>query len=190
MMKRRSAAISPKKKATLPEAGRKLSPRIAASVGFAAVLFFFWWLSCPHILSFHEQNQLFLFDWKYLAGRLSVSGGLADWCSEFIVQFFCYPALGAFMMALLFSLLQWALSRLFANYALSFVVPLLVLVWMGDVDALVSFPVALAGAGGGRLASVCDVVLAVPATRASHVQEMHIAVGHMICGLVERAANG
>ena len=146
MMKRRSAAISPKKKATLPEAGRKLSPRIAASVGFAAVLFFFWWLSCPHILSFHEQNQLFLFDWKYLAGRLSVSGGLADWCSEFIVQFFCYPALGAFMMALLFSLLQWALSRLFANYALSFVVPLLVLVWMGDVDALVSFPVALAGA--------------------------------------------
>ena len=50
--------------------------------------------------------------------------------------------------------------------------------------------VALAGAGGGKLASVCDVVLAVPATRASHVQEMHIAVGHMICGLVERAANG
>lgn len=113
---------------------------------FALAVFLFWLIACPHLLSFHEQNQLFLFDWKYLAERLSVSGGLADWCGEFIVQFFCYPFLGALMMSLLFSGLQLALSRLFANRAFSFAAPLLILVWMGDVDALVSFPVALLGA--------------------------------------------
>lgn len=87
---------------------------------FALAVFLFWLIACPHLLSFHEQNQLFLFDWKYLAERLSVSGGLADWCGEFIVQFFCYPFLGALMMSLLFSGLQLALSRLFANMAFSF----------------------------------------------------------------------
>ena len=50
--------------------------------------------------------------------------------------------------------------------------------------------VAVTGEGGGRLASICDILLAVPASRANHIQEMHIAVGHMICGLVERAVNG
>ena len=50
--------------------------------------------------------------------------------------------------------------------------------------------IAFAGAGGGKLASLCDVVLAVPATRACHIQEMHIAVGHMVCGIVEGELNG
>ena len=50
--------------------------------------------------------------------------------------------------------------------------------------------VAVTGASGGRLAALADVALCVPASRACHVQEMHIAIGHMICGLVERAANG
>jgi len=121
----------------------KVNLKTAASALFALAMFLFWWLACPHLLSFHEQNQLFLFDWGYLADRLSVGGGLADWLGEFIVQFFFIPVLGALVMALLFSGLQMALSRIFGNFAFSFVVPLLVLVWMGDVDALVNFPVAL-----------------------------------------------
>lgn len=50
--------------------------------------------------------------------------------------------------------------------------------------------VAVTGAGGGKLRELCDVLLNVPAEGSAHVQEMHIAVGHMICGIVERALNG
>lgn len=46
--------------------------------------------------------------------------------------------------------------------------------------------IAVTGATGGRMKDFCDLLLNVPATRANHVQEMHIAIGHMICGIVER----
>ena len=45
--------------------------------------------------------------------------------------------------------------------------------------------VALTGRSGGALAALADVAISVPATRADSVQELHIAVGHMICDLVE-----
>lgn len=45
----------------------------------------------------------------------------------------------------------------------------------------------LGGGMGGRMASSCDLCLCVPATRTDHIQEMHIAVGHMLCGMVEEA---
>jgi D-sedoheptulose 7-phosphate isomerase len=45
----------------------------------------------------------------------------------------------------------------------------------------------LSGGAGGRMASACDLCLCVPATRTDHIQEMHIAVGHMLCGMVEEA---
>ena len=47
--------------------------------------------------------------------------------------------------------------------------------------------VAATGASGGQLRAACDVLLNVPAVKAARIQEMHIAVGHMICGFVERA---
>lgn len=47
--------------------------------------------------------------------------------------------------------------------------------------------VAVTGSTGGKMAGGCDVLLNVPADKAAHIQEMHIAIGHMICGLVERA---
>lgn len=50
--------------------------------------------------------------------------------------------------------------------------------------------IAVTGAAGGKMKDMCDVLLNVPAEKAAHVQEMHIAVGHMVCGLVERALNG
>ena len=45
--------------------------------------------------------------------------------------------------------------------------------------------IALANADGGRLAPLCDIALKVPASRTELVQELHIIVGHIICGLVE-----
>ena len=45
--------------------------------------------------------------------------------------------------------------------------------------------IALTGAKGGAMADVCDLCLTVPSTSTPRIQEMHIAVGHMICELVE-----
>ncbi|MDR2077047.1 MAG: SIS domain-containing protein [Desulfovibrio sp.] len=43
----------------------------------------------------------------------------------------------------------------------------------------------LTGAGGGRMASGCDFLLAVPETRTPLIQEVHIAAGHLLCWLTE-----
>ncbi len=50
--------------------------------------------------------------------------------------------------------------------------------------------IAVTSANGGKMKGVCNVLLNVPATRANHVQELHIAVGHMICGLTEKELCG
>lgn len=44
--------------------------------------------------------------------------------------------------------------------------------------------VALCG-NAGRLREVCDHAIAVPSTHTPRIQESHILIGHVICGLVE-----
>lgn len=46
--------------------------------------------------------------------------------------------------------------------------------------------VALTGAGGGKAAALADHLLAVPSRTTARIQEMHILIGHAICGAVER----
>lgn len=46
--------------------------------------------------------------------------------------------------------------------------------------------IGLSGADGGDLAPLCDIALTVPSDKTPRIQEMHIAVGHMICDLVEK----
>ncbi|MDR2160873.1 MAG: D-sedoheptulose 7-phosphate isomerase [Desulfovibrio sp.] len=43
----------------------------------------------------------------------------------------------------------------------------------------------LSGAGGGDMAPLCDFLLAVPDTRTPLIQEIHIAAGHLLCGLAD-----
>jgi D-sedoheptulose 7-phosphate isomerase len=43
------------------------------------------------------------------------------------------------------------------------------------------------GQGGGQLHGVCDLTTCAPAQEINHIQEMHIAVGHYLCGFVEGA---
>lgn len=50
--------------------------------------------------------------------------------------------------------------------------------------------VGLTGAGGGALREVCDYCIVVPAHATPKVQELHIAIGHTICALVEEAVFG
>lgn len=47
--------------------------------------------------------------------------------------------------------------------------------------------VALTGRGGGAMAPLSDVLIAVPDVRTNHIQEAHITIGHLICAIVEAA---
>ena len=47
--------------------------------------------------------------------------------------------------------------------------------------------VALLGKGGGALKSLADHYLVVPSDETSHIQELHLAVEHIVCAMVESA---
>jgi D-sedoheptulose 7-phosphate isomerase len=46
--------------------------------------------------------------------------------------------------------------------------------------------VAFTGEGGGKLVALCDC-LCVPSRETARIQECHIMIGHILCGLVEAA---
>jgi len=46
--------------------------------------------------------------------------------------------------------------------------------------------IALTGAAG-KFAALADVAICVPSSDTQHIQEAHLAIEHLICGLVERA---
>jgi D-sedoheptulose 7-phosphate isomerase len=50
--------------------------------------------------------------------------------------------------------------------------------------------VALLGKGGGHLKELADVSLVVPADDTAHIQELHLAIEHVICDLVEERLKG
>jgi D-sedoheptulose 7-phosphate isomerase len=47
--------------------------------------------------------------------------------------------------------------------------------------------IGMTGMNGGHMDTLCDVLIKVPATHTNRIQEMHIAVGHMLCGFIEDA---
>jgi D-sedoheptulose 7-phosphate isomerase len=47
--------------------------------------------------------------------------------------------------------------------------------------------IGMTGAGGGQMAARCKYCLRVPSNNTAHVQEVHITIGHIICGLIEQA---
>lgn len=47
--------------------------------------------------------------------------------------------------------------------------------------------IGLTGPSGGVMGGACDVILKVPGDSTPRIQEGHILVGHIICGLVEEA---
>ena len=106
-------------------------------------------------LCFQEQYQMFLFDTNYFLERIVLPGGLADYISEFLVQFYYMPVLGGTIIALLLMSIQaisWGLMKqygmkaVFPGYLLSFVPSIVLWCAMGDQNLLLSFVVALSGA--------------------------------------------
>lgn len=45
--------------------------------------------------------------------------------------------------------------------------------------------IGLTGEGGGKMATLCDVCLAVPSKVTARTQEMHIMIGHILCEIAE-----
>lgn len=45
--------------------------------------------------------------------------------------------------------------------------------------------IGFTGSGGGKMADLCDVCLAVPSKVTARTQEMHIMMGHIICEIAE-----
>lgn len=45
--------------------------------------------------------------------------------------------------------------------------------------------IALVGTPGGEMQHMADLALTMPANTSAHIQELHIAVGHLICDLIE-----
>jgi len=51
-------------------------------------------------LAYHEQIQLFHFDWNYFTSFLTKPGGLTKYFGAFFIQFYIYPIIGAFIVTL------------------------------------------------------------------------------------------
>ena len=128
-------------------------PLLSLLFGVAVVIF--W--SVPFVggLCFQEQYQMFLFDTNYFLERIVLPGGLADYISEFLVQFYYMPVLGGAIIALLLMGIQaavWGLMKQygarhdFPSYLLSFLPSIALWCAMGDQNILLSFVVALFGA--------------------------------------------
>lgn len=128
-------------------------PLLSLLFGVAVVIF--W--SVPFVggLCFQEQYQMFLFDTGYFLERIVLAGGLADYISEFLVQFCYMPVLGGAIIALLLMGIQaavWGLMKQygarhdFPSYLLSFLPSIALWCAMGDQNILLSFVVALFGA--------------------------------------------
>ena len=50
--------------------------------------------------------------------------------------------------------------------------------------------VGFLGGTGGRLASLVDLAIIVPGHSTAHIQESHIAIGHILCELIEEMLYG
>jgi len=129
--------------------------KLLLSLLFGVAVAVFW--AVPYVggLCYQEQYQMFLFDGDYFLERIMLPGGLADYVSEFLVQFYYMPAVGGIIIALLLVGIQrmsWALMRQygakhdFPGYLLSFVPSFALWCAMGDQNVLLSFVVALLGA--------------------------------------------
>lgn len=46
--------------------------------------------------------------------------------------------------------------------------------------------VGLSGRDGGKMHDVCDILLVVPSNTTARIQEMHITLGQMLCGALEK----
>jgi len=122
--------------------------KVGLSILWGIGIFLFWACRYPQALSFQEQYQLFQFTFDYFIKDFRQAGGVALYISEFLVQFYYIPLLGAAILGFVYFLLQrltWRVMRTTdgSQYLFSFIPSILLLWLMGDVAMLLSYPVAM-----------------------------------------------
>ena len=124
--------------------------KISLSMIFAAIVFLFWQFVYPAHLAYHEQFQLFLFDTDYLLDRIDEPGGVANYISDFLIQFYYHSWVGAIILAILFVWMQrltWRVVKLQGvkeiYYPLSFLPIITVWCYMCNENAMLSYLIAL-----------------------------------------------
>lgn len=127
---------------------------ISYSLALFLFTFLMWWKWCPELMNYQEQFQLFLWTDTYFLNRINTIGGLADYISEFFVQFFYIPLFGALLIAAIITILQILIALLIINkrdtlkfkicaYILSGLPSLMIIHSLGDENMLWSFTIAL-----------------------------------------------
>lgn len=129
---------------------------------FSAVIFVCYGVLHPEWFNYHEQYQLFMFGWDYLSERLSFASGAAVYLSEFLVQFYLFPYVGAVVWAGLLVLIGWMLWRVakvlgadVSHRPLSLLPSVMLAVYCGDQYVMMAFPVSIAVALALTLAYNC-----------------------------------
>lgn len=118
-----------------------------SGIFFLAVATFFW-AAYPHHLHYQEQFQLFEWTKGYFCSVSAVPGGFADWLGRFFTQFFIISALGAIITAAMLTAMQVlcakaAGAKSHLSYALSFIPPMIALVFLLDEKSLPGGVVAI-----------------------------------------------
>ena len=139
---------------------------------FGIAVFLFWLLGYPEALNYQEQNQLFLTTTDYFIQRMAVPGGMADYVSEFLVQFYYVPWLGAFLIGVVYAAMHWLMWMTVRRwdktaFPITFLLPLLMIWHQGDIDTLMSLPISILIALGstvalsktGRYSYISDIVV-------------------------------
>jgi len=124
---------------------------ISISAAFTAAIFLFFGLVLPYHLVFMENYQMFLYTPGYFFSTASVPGGLSDYISRFLIQFFISPWAGAAIMSVLISTVQrltWSLSSSgqACLYPLSYIPALLLLAFFCDYQAMLTAAVSVLAA--------------------------------------------
>ena len=120
--------------------------KIGLTILFGIVVFLFWRFRYPFALTYQEQLQMFLFDGDYFCERMAEPGGFARYIAEFLVQFYNSVTIGAFIIALLYMLVQrltWRLMQRKVHYAMSIVPVKRLWFAMGDENVMLTYVVAL-----------------------------------------------
>lgn len=119
------------------------------SAVFILLAFSFFNFLYPYHIHYQEQLQMFRFGADYFRDSIAVPGGLGDWISGFLIQFFYYAPAGSFILAGLLGLIQMLVwknmeNSSFAAYPLSFLPSVGMFLFFCDENALVSAAIAIA----------------------------------------------
>lgn len=118
------------------------------SATFILLTFAFFNFLYPYHIHYQEQLQFFRFGADYFLESVVVPGGLGDWMTGFLVQFFYYAPLGALILSILLGLIQFLTWKnmgkgSFASYPLSFLPAAAMFLFFGGEENLVTAAVAL-----------------------------------------------